>query len=218
MSDVIKLNIKSKNIRAVISDQNSGIDTFTELPEVLEREKQEHAHKLELEHEFKKGFDEGHKSAVADLEEKHSKELLHQSQDFYKILSTFEEKMKSFESNYHKLVINVSKKISEKILKKELENETIIEKILEENLSKIIGANDIVIKLNSKDYELIQKSSKEYLKSAGINKIRFEANDNIQVGGCLVESEIGNLDARIESQINELIKALENKLTPEILE
>jgi len=218
MSEVIKLNIKSKNIRAVITDQVNGIDTFTELPEVLEREKQEHAHKLELENEYKRGYDEGHKAAVIDLEEKHLEELLNQSKDFYKILSTFEEKIKSFENDFHKLVAKVSKKIAEKILKKELEKDSIIENILEQNLSKIIGANDIIIKLNAKDYELIQKSNKEYLKSAGISKIRFEANENIQVGGCLVESEIGNLDARVESQINELIKALENKLIPEIIE
>ena len=69
----------------------------------------------------------------------------------------------------------------------------LIEKILDQNLRKIIGANDIVIKLNPKDHELIEKSSKEYFASSGITKIRFESNDNIQIGGCFIESEIGNL-------------------------
>lgn len=210
MSDVIKLNIKSKNLRAVIADSVDNNDGFTELPEVIEREKQEHAHKIELENEYKKGFEEGKIDATEHLKKIHSEDLLKQSQNFYSIISTFEEKLKIFENDFHSLVINVAEKIAAKIVEKEIEHKSTLEQILEKNLRKIIGANDIVIKLNPEDNSRIQKSSKEYLTSSGITKIRFEANENIQIGGCLIESEIGNLDARIETQINEIIKALEN--------
>jgi len=213
MSDVIKLNIKSRNIKAVISDHAEVLNGFVELPEVLEREKQESAHKIELENEYNKGYEVGKNEITSILEQKHSDELLSQSQDFYKILASFEEKFIVFENNYHHLVLKVSQKIAEKILQKELKNYLLVEKILDQNLRKIIGTNDIVIKLNPKDNELIQKSSKEYLTSLGITKIRFEPNKNVQIGGCLVESEIGNLDARIETQITEIIKVLENSIT-----
>ena len=188
----------------------SNSNVFTKLPEVLEREKQEHAHKIELEYEYKKGFDDAKSETINELEQKHSEELLIQSRDFYNIISTFEEKIKSYENNYHSLVIKVSQKIAEKILQNEIGIDSTIEKVLEQNLRKIIGTNDIVIKLNPNDNKLIQKSSKEYLASSGITKIRFESNDNIHVGGCLIESEIGILDARIETQISEIIRALKN--------
>ena len=86
----------------------------------------------------------------------------------------------------------------------------IIEKTLEKSLKKIIGANDIMIKLSPEDYERIEKTGKEYFASSGISKIRFELSNNIKSGGCLIESEIGNIDARIETQIGEIIKDLEN--------
>lgn len=210
MSDVIKLNIKSRNIRATISDNIGQGDTFVEMPEVLEREKQEHAHNLELEQAYQKGFEDGKNKLEKVLEDKHSEELLSQAKDFYTIISAFEDQMKTYENEYHKIVIKVSEKIVEKILKEKLENSSVVEKILEENLRKIIGANNIVIKLNPKDHELIERSSKEYFASSGISKIRFESNDNIQIGGCFIESEIGNLDARIETQVSEILKALEN--------
>ncbi|MCW8849273.1 MAG: FliH/SctL family protein [Melioribacteraceae bacterium] len=210
MSDIIKLNIKSKNIRAVIADHIDTSGQFTELPEVLEREKQEHVHKQELEREFTNGYQAGKLEAEKILEQKHSKEMLNQSKDFYSIISTFEEKMKEFENQFHGLVIKVSERIVSKILQEKFETDSIIEKILDQNLRKIIGANDIVIKLNPKDHDLIEKSSKEYFASSGITKIRFASNDNIQIGGCFIESEIGNLDARVETQISEIIKALEN--------
>lgn len=210
MSDIIKLNIKTKKIKAFIPDQMGGVESFTELPQVLEREKQEHAHKLELENAFKKGLEQGQTDTTNKLGQHHSEDLLNQSKDFYNIISTFEEKIKSIENNFHSLVIEVSKKISEKILQREIGLESTIENILEQNLKKIIGSNDVIIKLNPSDYELLQKSKNEHLISAGITKIRFESSKNIQLGGCLIESEVGNLDARVETQINELTRALEN--------
>lgn len=212
MSDTVKLKLKSKNIKAVIADQIGNNESFTELPQVLEREKQEHAHKAKLENEYNRGFEAGKEEASKMLEEKHAQELLEQSKDFYNIIASFEEKFKSFENGFHKLVINISQKIAGKIIKREMRNESVIVKVLEDNLHKIIGANEIVIKLNPADFTLIQKSGKENLASAGISKIRFEPNENINIGGCLVESEIGNLDARIESQLNEILKELEQKM------
>ena len=218
MSDVIKLNLKSKNIRAVVADHRDSSSIFTELPEVLEREKNEHAHKQELEAEFKKGHEAGKIEAENILEKKHSEELLDQSKGFYSIISTFEDKMKIYENEYHGLVIKLADKIVSKILEEKLEDNSIIEKILDQNLRKIIGANDIVIKLNPKDHALIEKSSKEYFASSGITKIRFASNENIQIGGCFIESEIGNLDARIETQIGEIIRALENHFNKSVSE
>lgn len=212
MSDIVKLSIKSKGIKAILSDQVGNGDGFVEMPAVIEREKQEHAHKIELEQEYSKGFEAGKNEAVNELEEKHAQELLAQSKDFYKIISTFEERIKVFENDFSKLVINLSEKIASKIIKKELETNSTIKQTLDDNLRRIIGANDIVIKLNPKDVELLERESLKNMNSAGIEKIRFESNNSVDIGGCLIESEIGNLDARVESQIKELIKVLENSI------
>ena len=108
MSDTVKLNIKSKNLRGIITDTTEVSEKFIELPEVIEREKQEHTHKLELEQEFKKGYEKGIEDATSELNEIHSQDLLNQSKEFYEILSTFEEKIKVFENDFHKMVIHVS--------------------------------------------------------------------------------------------------------------
>ena len=67
--------------------------------------------------------------------------------------------------------------------------------------------------MNSDELEIIEKTSREKMNKIGISRIRFEASEGIQKGGCLIETEIGNLDARINSQINEITKALESELT-----
>ena len=95
---------------------------------------------------------------------------------------------------------------------RELENKTIIEETLQKSIHKIIGANEIIVKINPSDFELINSNNTMQKINPGITHIKFEAVNNIEKGGCFIETEIGNLDVRISSQINEIIKALENKL------
>jgi flagellar assembly protein FliH len=42
------------------------------------------------------------------------------------------------------------------------------------------------------------------MENNSYSNLKFESDDRIDVGGCFVESEIGNVDARISSQLNEL--------------
>ena len=213
MSDIIRLNIKSKKFKAVIASKDENSKEFAEYSELLEKEKIENAHRIELETEYHKGYEEGKREIEKYLNEKHTQEMLNQAEEFYKILKTFEDKIKSYDNNFHKVVIGVSQKISEKILKRELENKSTITEILDKHLSKVIGANDIIIKLNPSELEIIEKTSREKMDKIGISRIRFEPNEAIQRGGCLIETEIGNLDARIDNQINEITKELETELT-----
>ncbi|PID62479.1 MAG: hypothetical protein CR986_01550 [Ignavibacteriae bacterium] len=210
MSNVVKLSLKTKKIKAFVPDKDE-IKTFSDDNSRV-KEVKEDLHKKELESEYLKGYENGRIETTKLLEEKHSEEILTKTKEFYSILSSFENQFKIFENRYHKIVIEVAKKISEKIIVRELNEETSIEKILEQNLKKIIGANDITIKLNPKDLAVIENDNQNIIKSAGFTKVRFEQSDNIEIGGCLIESEIGTIDARIKSQINEIVKALENNL------
>ncbi|MBK8945013.1 MAG: hypothetical protein IPM32_07025 [Ignavibacteriae bacterium] len=213
MSDKIRLNIKSRNLKAIIQKKDEENKAFYDYAELLEKEKVENAHKIELENVYKNGFEVGKQNAEEKLSEKHNQELIEQAEEFYKIIKTFEDTIKQYENNFHKIVINVAQKISERIIKREIEQKNIITEILEQNLSKVYGANEITIKLNPSDFKIVEKTNREKMSSFGISKIKFEPSESITKGGCLIETEIGNLDARIESQINEIIKSLENKLT-----
>jgi len=67
-----------------------------------------------------------------------------------------------------------------------------------------------VIRLNPADYESIVNDGKTYQLKDTFSKIKFEQDERIEIGGCLVESEIGNADGRISSQLNELRRKLDS--------
>ncbi len=212
MSDVIKLNIKKKNVKAIIPGRHNDNTGFTEFSQVVSNDELEKVSKSEVDEAYKKGYEDAKKEVTEYLNQIHESELLKQSEEFYNIISTFEETIGKYHSDFHKLVINVSQKIAEKILKRELKYKSIIEEVLNNSLHKIIGANEVVVKLHSLDFNRLNKNDKIKIMTQGMNHIKFEIDDNIDIGGCLIETEIGNLDAQINSQLNEISNALENEI------
>jgi len=207
MSEVLKLNLKSKSLKAVIANDN--------LSSPIEAEYEENSIAKELEKKFNEGFDKGYNEAKEKYEEVKNKELLQKTEEFYNILSGFESTLKEYEKDFLKIIVTVSKAIAEKIVRREIESTSILEETLKESASKIIGANDVIIKLNPQDYESITKNNGTSFMTNKFSRIKFENSSKIEKGGCFIETEIGNVDARLSTQISEITKALENKLLSE---
>ena len=79
-------------------------------------------------------------------------------------------------------------------------------------MKKVLGANNVIIKLNEKDLANLNNESKNLLNDGSFSKIKFETDDSIEPGGCLIETDIGNVDGRIGAQLKELKKQLEQKV------
>jgi len=206
MSDVIKLNIKSKSLKAVLNDDNIGS------VDVDDQAGTEKRYRLELERQYNQGYSKGYEDAKAELENEYHQQMVEKAEEFYSIIKSFEEKILEYETVFEKVVIETSKQISKKIIDREIEQQTIIESVLKNSLNKVIGANQIIIKLNPEDYNSIINS--DFLRELenSFNKIKFEQEDKIAKGGCLINTELGNVDSKISTMISELTKKLENSV------
>ena len=206
MSDVIKINNSIKKLRAIIPEDGvdySGLQTGYD-EEQIRQEK--------LEQQYKLGYEEGKSSVKEELENLYRTDLLNKTEEFYTILSESEKKLKEYSEIFSKVVIGLSQRISEKIIKREIENKTIIEDTLSNAVSKIIGANEMTIKVNKSDYDYIVTEEVPIPYKNNFAKVKIEISDMVEKGGCLIETEIGNIDARVSTQINEIIRQFENKL------
>jgi len=206
MSDTLKISIKSKRIKAVIADKR------VEFIESEEVSKKEDIIAEQLEMRYQNGFQEGYEEAKKELEKNFTDKLISQSEEYYKILSNLENKISDYETEFDEIVARVSIKVAEQILHRELKEQSTIVSVLKASLSKILGANKIMIKVNPKDFDLLNTSDIVNKLNAGLAKIKIEIDDNIEIGGCVIETEIGNVDGRISTQINEIKKRFENML------
>ncbi len=201
MSSVIRLKSKPKNYKADLTGEYSF--------EANEEFNSEAEIKREQQLKYEKAFQEGFESARQQLQNEFEAQLIKKAEEFYRILSSFEEKLEYFDSTIPEVISKVSISIAEKILSNQLENKSTIETTIRNSIKKIIGANDILVKLNPKDFELLNAGNIHFLDSSD-TKIRFEISENIQQGGCFIESEVGNVDARISSQLEELGRIFKN--------
>ncbi|RJP65578.1 MAG: hypothetical protein C4539_13040 [Ignavibacteriales bacterium] len=201
MSSVIRLKSKPKNYKADLTGEYSF--------EANEEFNSEAEIKREQQLKYEKAFQEGFESARQQLQNEFEAQLIKKAEEFYRILSSFEEKLEDFDSTIPEVISKVSISIAEKILSNQLENKSTIETTIRNSIKKIIGANDILVKLNPKDFELLNAGNIHFLDSSD-TKIRFEISENIQQGGCFIESEVGNVDARISSQLEELGRIFKN--------
>ncbi len=202
MSDILKVNIgRAKPLVKVISNEDSVVE-----------EKEFETIQKRIEDAYKKGFNDGQQKLRRELEKDFTEKLYKKYEEVYNIISSYDQKMEEYEIVYEQLVIQTAYEIAKKIVQREIEIETLINENLRSAISKIIGANEVRIRLNPSDLEQLNEFSRNLLSKSSFNKIKFEPDNRIEKGGCLVETEIGNVDARISSQLEELRKKLEESI------
>lgn len=202
MSDVIKLNSQSKKTSAKIS--GFGNEVVTESESDLLKKQQEDYYSL--------GYREAQEKTRRDVEREYTDKLVRKYEEVYKILQQFDESFIDYEKSFERLVIATAFEVAKKVVQREISNDSIINENVRIAINKIIGANDVKLRLNPSDLDELTEASKNMIYGSSFNKIKIEPDARIEQGGCLIETEIGSVDARISTQLSEMQKQLEDSL------
>jgi flagellar assembly protein FliH len=100
-------------------------------------------------------------------------------------------------------VVELALAIARKVICREVstDKETVV-CVAREALAKVDDPGNIKIKMNPADLQFINET--KYRLSdliADVNNVTLEAEENIQSGGCVIETDLGEIDARIEKQL-----------------
>jgi flagellar assembly protein FliH len=208
MSSVIKVNAKSKRL-------NVSMKNPLEIAS-METEKEEVFFQKQLQQYYEKGYNDGQKAANEKLEKEFNDKLSKKFENVSEIMTEFDKTISGYDKTFEKIVVNIALIIAEKIVQREILQGPIIETILKDSLKKVIGTNKILVRLHPIDLEIINQDSSNLFIDDSFSKIKFESDERIECGGCFIETEIGNVDARISSQFNELKKQLETTVLNEL--
>lgn len=200
MSNVIKikspagkLNLKIKNDFIAGPEEENETDSFQK----------------QLQASFEEGMNEGYNAAHLELENEYNEKLLSKYGYFDGMLQNINTALNEFEASFEQIVFETAIAIAEKITQRQIQKESIINEVLSSSVKKVIGASSIVVKINPDDVEWIKKMDNSFIKEELLNGVKFVEDDKIEKGGCIVESEIGNVDSRISTQLNEIRKYLQ---------
>ena len=82
-------------------------------------------------------------------------------------------------------------------------NKEVVVCVAKAALSRVEAPGKIKIKLNPADLQFIQETKNQISALLEhVDKVSFEAEDAISSGGCVIETNMGEIDARIEKQLH----------------
>jgi flagellar assembly protein FliH len=140
------------------------------------------------------GFNEGRDEAARLVER--SRIVLERAQDKRgEILAETEQQ-----------VIDLVLLIARKVVKVISENQSsVIKANVVQALRKVKGKGNIIIRVNTADLQLTTGHVKDFIQLLeGNNTIQVAEDSSVDPGGCVIETDFGEIDARIASQLAEL--------------
>ena len=142
--------------------------------------------------ERQRGFEEGYQEGLGRL----TRKTLEVEQAYEKMLSEAEPQ-----------IIRMVMDIAEKVIGRQIEKGAIVD-VVKNAISQAAGRK-IVVRVHPADVPMIREREKDLFASLDQNQsVSVKEDEEIPPGGCIVETEMGTVDARLETQLNAIKKAL----------
>jgi flagellar assembly protein FliH len=147
---------------------------------------------------YSTGYEEGYKTGKDEVER-----LIAQIQKILsKAIAKRTEIIESAETQLINLVLLIAKKVIKVI--SENQRNVVINNVMQA-LNRLKARSEVVIRVNPADVQLTTQHANDFIKQlenvAGVTVVEVAA---IEKGGCIVETDFGQLDARITAQLQEI--------------
>ncbi len=200
--EVKRKNIQAQKIRQEAEDEAERITSeakrkaeelereISQKVEQIEREASERGQKEGLE----KGFQEGREEVSRLVERLH------------KVITQAIDKRGQIIEEAETQVINLVLLMTRKVIKVISENQknVVINNVVQA-LRKLKSRGDVVIRVNLADLELTTEHTNDFLSMVeNVKSISILEDSSVDRGGCIIETDFGQIDARISSQIHEI--------------
>ena len=159
-----------------------------------------------IEDEKKAALDEGREAGRAEgyVEGKAAVErLIERTQT---VLERAQDKRGEILADTEREIIDLVLLITRKVVKviSDSQRDVIISNVLEA-LRKVRDKGTIIIRVNLVDLKLATEHTKDFIQSMeGVKSIQVMEDSSVDAGGCIIETDFGEIDARIASQLAEL--------------
>lgn len=148
------------------------------------------------------GYDEGHEAGYQDGAEEAHRLVSRLHTIIEGVQAKRQEILESTESQIVELVLLMTRKVV-KILS-ENQKSVLLSNVVQA-LKKVKGRGDVTIRVNMDDVKLTTEHISQFIREVeNVKSITVLEDSTVQRGGCIIETDFGAIDARIQSQLGEL--------------
>jgi flagellar assembly protein FliH len=164
-------------------------------------EAQEHAKQIE-EEAWQRGHKEGREAGIQEGKG----EVQRVIDRFHVVLSKAIERRNEIIQESETQVVNLVLSIAKKVIKVISENQkNVVINNITQSLQKLQQKSDVLVRVNLSDLEIATKHKEDILKMAErVQSITIAEDSTVDPGGAIIETDFGEIDARIASQLREI--------------
>jgi flagellar assembly protein FliH len=172
-----------------------------------------------LEEKYQIGYDQGKRESEEILTREYNDQIKLQQESINSILNKiYSQHLQSqeiIERDSLKLIIA----IAERVIRREvLIDDQIVLRQIQEAMRRVSGIDRLKLRINPQDESLIKSHRNEIVASGdAVHELVIETDDTIEKGGCVLESDAGNVDARLSTQLKQIEAALISESSEEEL-
>jgi len=185
-------------------EKKSSFNISFVLPVFNEPERKEDLKERAYKEGFELGLKEGREKAQKEVEE-----ILARLEGLIRSLEKIREEIyKKAEEE----ILQLSIAIAKKILRRELElNHSSVLQLVREAIRRLTEEDTIKVYLSFEDFELVKRHREDLIRELGESKhLIISPSQEVSPGGCFVETDFAQVDARLETQLETIIQALKN--------
>lgn len=163
-----------------------------------------------LQAEFKAGFDEGRRHTERTLRAELASQLSAERGRIDAFAQAIESALGSFLHALERDAVKLAIAIAERIVKREIaDDREIVLGQIHEAMRRLVGVEKVKIRIHPKDEELVRSMRSALIAgSDAVRELAIEQDESVAPGGCVLESDSGNVDASIATQFERIETAL----------
>lgn len=201
--------IFSEDEKKIISLERENVNLHQQIKNLkIEAEKRaKEAYQKGVNEGKRQGLSEGQSNADATYNEK-IEEIENKVSE---IIRNVEISRNGILKQAHKIILELSREIAAKIINTELTtNDDIVIYVIKKAISHIVDKNGFIVRVSPQDLSNVMSKKDVWTSiSQRLEDISIEEDERIDKGGCIIESESGVADARIDIQLSEMKEVLD---------
>jgi len=183
-------------------------ETLGEQGEAADIVRKAHDKAARIEQEaYEKGFHQGEKDGLELGEKKAVKVTEHIEELLQEITRLKKELVKQHERDIIKLIFAIAKRIIQQTAQT---NEDAVREVLFKAIELAAEKSEVTIRINPEDFGFVEQLRPEFFETFNdLKSITVTSDPSVTQGGCLLETPYGEVDARIETQLERVYQSLE---------
>ena len=155
---------------------------------------------------FEQGYEQGQRVGQELAEKKFEPSLVH----FEQVIEDLGALRRKIIQRSEGDIVDLALEIAQKVIQQELTlNRDILADMIRTALSDFGAKDEITIRMGPEDHRILKSATSKILEgSEGIENIALQVDESIAEGGCVIETHFGNVDLRIDKQLEEIARSM----------